>query len=110
MEEQVKKRVRRTPEQIAAAIDAKIAKLEQSLLDNDKKRDEVIQGFEQKASEIKAKIEDMQKQKEQALAPKQPRKPRKTKKQQIDEIVKKAAKSGLKPAEIAEKLGIDVSD
>lgn len=108
MEEQVKKRVRRTPEQIAADIDAKIAKLDQSLADNDKKRDEAIQGFEQKASEIKAKIESLQKQKAEVLAPKPPRKPRKTKKQQIDEIVRQAAKSGLKPAEIAERLGIEV--
>lgn len=110
MEKQAKKRVRRTPEQIAAEIDAKIAKLDQSLLNNDKKRDEVIQGFEQKSSEIKAKIESLQKQKAEVLAPKQPRKPRKTKKQKIDEIVKQAAKSGLKPAEIAERLGIEVSD
>lgn len=114
MEEQVKKRVRRTPEQIAAEIDAKIATLEQSLLDNDKKRDEAIQEVEQKNSEIKAKItakiESLQKQKAKVLTPKPPRKPRKTKKQKIDEIVKKAAKSGLKPAEIAEKLGIEVSD
>ena len=33
----------------------------------------------------------------------------KTKKQKIDEIVKLAVKSGLKPDEVAEKLGIDVS-
>ena len=110
MEEQVKKRIRRTSEQKAAAIDDKIAKLEQSLIDNDKKRDEVIQSFEKKAGEIKAKIESLQQQKAEILAPKPPRKPRKSKKQKIDEIVKKAAKSGLKPSEIAERLGIEVSD
>ena len=110
MEEQVKKRVRRTPEQIAAEIDAKIEKLDQSLIDNDKKKDKAIQGFEQKATEIKAKIESLQKQKEDLLAPKPPRKPRKSKKQKIDEIVKKAVKSGLKPSEVAEKLGVEISD
>lgn len=110
MEEQVKKRVRRTSEQRAAEIDAKIAKLEQSLIDNDKKRDETIQGFDQKSAEIKAKIESLQKQKEEIWAPKPPRKPRKTKKQKIDEIVKRAAKAGLKPSEIAERLGVEVAD
>lgn len=92
---------------MAAEIDAKIAKLEQAQIDNDKKRDEAIQSFKQKATEIKAKIESLQQQKEKLLAP---RPPRKTKKQKIDEIVKKAARSGLKPSEIAEKLGIDISD
>ena len=110
MEELEKKRIRRTSEQRAAEIDAKIAKLNQSLVDNDKKRDEVIQEFEQKAAAIKAKIESLQKQKKEILAPKPPRKPRKSKKQQIDEIVRKAAKTGLKPSEIAEKLGVDAVD
>ncbi|MBD5153459.1 MAG: hypothetical protein HDT16_13705 [Oscillibacter sp.] len=110
MEEQAKKRVRRTPDQIAAEIDAKIAKLDQSLIDNDKKKDEAIQGFEQKAAEIKAKIESLQKQKEDLFAPKPPRKPRKSRKQKIDEIVKQAVKSGLKPSEVAEKLGVEISD
>lgn len=110
MEEQVKKRVRRTPEQIAAEIDVKIAKQDQLLAENEEKRDAAIQGFEQKANEIKAKIESLQKQKAEVLSPKPARKPRKTKKQKIDEIVKQAVKSGLKPNEIAEKLGVEITD
>ena len=110
VEEQVKKRVRRTPEQLAAEIEAKIAKLDQSLINNETKKDEAIQGFEQKTAEIKEKIEKLQKQKEDLLTPKPPRKPRKSKKQKIDEIVKIAVKSGLKPSEIAEKLGVEIPE
>ena len=42
----------------------------------------------------------------QRLAPKPPRKPRKTKKQKIQELIQTASKSGLKPEEIAERLGL----
>ena len=101
MDEQMKKRVRRTPEQLAAGFDEKIAKLNQDLAANEKPF--------RKATEINAKIEEYIKRKEAVLAPKPRRKPRKTKKQKIDEIVKLAVKSGLKPDEVAEKLGIDVS-
>lgn len=109
MDEQVKKRIRRTPEQLAAEFDEKIAKLEQALAENENKREAAMQSFDQKAADIKAKIEDFAKKKEGVLAPKPPRKPRKSKKQKIDEIVKLAVKNGLKPSEVAEKLGIDVS-
>lgn len=109
MDEQMKKRVRRTPEQLAAGFDEKIAKLNQDLAANENKREAAMQSFDRKATEINAKIEEYIKRKEAVLAPKPRRKPRKTKKQKIDEIVKLAVKSGLKPDEVAEKLGIDVS-
>ena len=109
MDEQMKKRVRRTPEQLAAGFDEKIAKLNQDLAANENKREAAMQSFDRKATEINAKIEEYIKRKEAVLAPKPRRKPRKTKQQKIDEIVKLAVKSGLKPDEVAEKLGIDVS-
>lgn len=109
MDEQVKKRVRRTPEQVAAEFDEKINKLNQALIENGEKREAAMQSFDQKEADIKAKIDECTKKKEAALAPKAPRKPRKSKKQKIDEIVKMAVKSGLKPDEVAKKLGLDVS-
>ena len=68
------KRVRRTPEQIAADIDGQISKLEEN-----------IRGLEE-------------------------RKPRKSKAERIRELVKQAQKSGMKLDEIAEKLGMPLSE
>ena len=50
--------------------------------------------------------EELEQQKKDVLAPKPPRKPRKTKKQKIQELIQTASKSGLKPEEIAERLGL----
>ena len=52
----------------------------------------------------------MEQRKKEILAPKPPRKPRKTKKQKIAEIVKQAQKSGMKPEQIAEALGVNIED
>ena len=58
MDEQMKKRVRRTPEQLAAGFDEKIAKLNQDLAANENKREAAMQSFDRKATEINAKIEE----------------------------------------------------
>lgn len=52
----------------------------------------------------------MEAKKKEILAPKQPRKRRKSKKQKLQEIVQQAQKSGLKPEEIAELLGIQLEE
>ena len=52
----------------------------------------------------------LDKQKAAILAPKPPRKPRKTKKQKIQDLMKQAQKSGLKPEEIAERLGLTMNE
>ena len=54
MDEQMKKRVRRTPEQLAAGFDEKIAKLNQDLAANENKREAAMQSFDRKATEINA--------------------------------------------------------
>ena len=64
MDEQMKKRVRRTPEQLAAGFDEKIAKLNQDLAANENKREAAMQSFDRKATEINAKIEEYIKRKE----------------------------------------------
>ena len=83
------KRVRRTPEQIAADIDGQISKLEEN-----------IRGLEEKK---------LAERKKEVLSPKK-RKPRKSKAERIRELVKQAQKSGMKLDEIAEKLGMPLSE
>ena len=85
------KRVRRTPEQIAADIDGQISKLE-----------EYIRGLQEKAAKLAER-------KKEVLSPKK-RKPRKSKAERIRELVKQAQKSGMKLDGIAEKLGMPLSE
>lgn len=78
MSEEVKKRVRRSPEELAAEIDAKIAA-----------HKETIKKLEQRKAEVLA-----------------PKKPRMTKAQKMKVLFDKAKESGMSVDEIAEKLGV----
>ena len=106
MEEQKVRRPRRTVEQKAADIDARIQKLNEDLEGIEEKRIAANQEFDTKAAAVKERIAALEQQKKDILAPKPPRKPRKTKKQKIQELIQSASKSGLKPEEIAERLGL----
>ena len=106
MDEQKVRRPRRTAEQRAADIDAKIQKLNEDLEGVEAKRAAAMQEFDAKAATVKDRIEALEQQKMEILAPKPPRKPRTTKKQKIQELIQTASKSGLKPEEIAERLGL----
>ena len=110
MEEQKVRRPRRTAEQKVAEIDAKIQKLNENLEDIEVKRTAANQEFDAKAASVKERIAALEQQKKDILAPKPPRKPRKTKKQKIQELIQSASKSGLKPEEIAERLGLAQTD
>lgn len=78
MSEEVKKRVCRSPEELAAEIDAKIAA-----------HKETIKKLEQRKAEVLA-----------------PKKPRMTKAQKMKVLFDKAKESGMSVDEIAEKLGV----
>ena len=106
MDEQRVRRPRRTAEQKAADIDAKIQKLNEDLEGIEEKRIAANQEFDAKAAAVKERIAALEQQKKDILAPKPLRKPRKTKKQKIQELIQSASKSGLKPEEIAERLGL----
>ena len=106
MDEQKVRRPRRTAEQKAADIDAKIQKLNEDLESSEARRTAANQEFDAKAAAVKERIAVLEQQKKDILAPKPPRKPRKTKKQKIQELIQTASKSGLKPEEIAERLGL----
>ena len=107
MDEQNVKRTRRTPQQMAEDIDGKIQKLNQDLEALAAKRAAANEDFDQKETSVKGKIAALEQRKKDILAPKPPRKPRKTKKQKIQDLIKSASKSGLKPEEIAQRLGLD---
>ena len=110
MEEAKVKRSRRTPEEKAAEIDTKILKLNEELDFIEAKRVAANEDFDKKAAAVKERIAALEEQKKDVLAPKPPRKPRKTKKQKIQEILNLATKSGMKPEEIAERLGLEQTE
>lgn len=76
--EETKKRVRRSPEEIAAEIDDKIVA-----------HKDAIKKLEQRKAEVLA-----------------PKKPRMTKAQKMKVVIDKAKAAGMSPEEIAEKLGV----
>ena len=78
MSEETKKRIRRSPEEIAADIDVKIAA-----------HKDAIKKLEQRKAEVLA-----------------PKKPRMTKAQKMKMVIDKAKQAGMSPEEIAEKLGV----
>ena len=97
MEEQKKIR-RRTPQERAEAIDAKIAAHQDEIAAIEEKRNDAIKVFDDKVAAIQEKIKGLEARKKEILTPK-PR--RKTK------ILMAAEKMKMTPEEIAEKLGLD---
>ena len=110
MAENEAKRVRRTPEQLAWAIDEQISKLEATISGYEAKKQEVEAEYDKKIDDARVRILQLKEKKAAILAPKPPRKPRMTKKQKIEAIVKKAQKAGKSAEEIAEALGIDIEE
>ena len=99
------KRVRRTPEQIAADLDVQIEKLKDSILELENKKAASATEFDNKIAAVKEKIAKLEAKKKDVLTPKK-RKPRKSKADQIKLLVRQAQKSGMKLDEIADKLGM----
>lgn len=103
------KRVRRTPEQIAADIDGQISKLEENIRGLEEKKIAACAEFDAKIAAVQEKAAKLAERKKGVLSPKK-RKPRKSKAERIRELVKQAQKSGMKLDEIAEKLGMPLSE
>ena len=102
------KRVRRTPEQIAADLDVQIEKLKDSILELENKKAASVTEFDNKIAAVKEKIAKLEAKKKDVLTPKK-RKPRKSKADQIKLLVRQAQKSGMKLDEIADKLLVMVA-
>ena len=103
------KRVRRTPQQIAQDLDEQMEKLNASIAELEEKKAASAAVFDGKIDAVKEKIKKLEARKKDVLAPKK-RKVRKTKAQQIKDLVRKAQKAGLKPDEIASRLGISMEE
>ena len=100
------KRVRRTTEERIAEVNAKIEELNGQIQSLEEKKQEAVTAYNDRI----AKVKGLEKQKAAILAPKPPRKPRKTKKEKIQDLMKQAQKAGLKPEEIAERLGLTIQE
>jgi len=107
MDEQETKRTRRTPEERAAGLDAKIEMLRQTIAKYEDQKNAAMQEYDNKIAAVTAKIEALEQQKTELLTPK-PRKPRVTKKQKTEAVIRKAIKAGLSPSEVAERLGVEL--
>lgn len=103
------KRVRRTAEQIAADIDAQIGQLEESIGGIEEKKAAVCAEYDRKADSVREKIAKLEARKKALFAPKK-RKPRKKKADQIKELIRQAQRSGMKLDEIADKLGVEITE
>ena len=103
------KRVRRTPEQIAADLDVQIEKLKNSILELENKKAASVTEFDNKIAAVKEKIAKLEAKKKDVLTSKK-RKPRKSKADQIKLLVRQAQKSGMKLDEIADKLGMTLPE
>lgn len=103
------KRVRRTPQQMAQDLDAQMEKLNASIAELEEKKAASAAVFDGKIAAVREKIKKLEAKKKDVLAPKK-RKTRKTKAQQIKDLVRKAQKAGLKPDEIASRLGVSIEE
>ena len=103
------KRVRRTPQQMAQDLDAQMEKLNASIAELEEKKTASAAVFDGKIAAVREKIKKLEAKKKDVLAPKK-RKTRKTKAQQIKDLVRKAQKAGLKPDEIASRLGVSIEE
>lgn len=101
------KRTRRTPQERAAGVDERIAKLNQAIKELVSKKESVVAEYDAKITATQDRIKSLEEKKAEILAPKPPRK---TKKQKIQQIVNLAMKNGMSVEEIAGQLHVEVED
>jgi len=104
------KRIRRSPQERVAELDALMEKQTQLIADLEERKRGAIASFDEKIAGARARIKELEAKKTNILSPKPARKPRKTKKQKMQDILKEAQKHGMKPEEIAERLGITLEE
>lgn len=107
MAESENKRARRTPQERAAGVDERIAKLNQVIKELESKKASVVAEYDAKITATQDRIKSLEEKKAEILAPKPPRK---TKKQKIQQIVNLAMKNGMSVEEIAGQLHVEVED
>ncbi len=107
MAESENTRARRTPQERAAGVDERIAKLHQTIKELASKKASVVAEYDAKITATQDRIKSLEEKKAEILAPKPPRK---TKKQKIQQIVNLAMKNGMSVEEIAGQLHVEVED
>lgn len=110
MSDSENKRARRTTEERIVEVEAKIEELNKQIQNIEEKKQEAVAAYNDRIAKVTDRIKALEKQKATILAPKPPRKPRKTKKEKIQDLMKQAQKAGLKPEEIAERLGLTIQE
>jgi len=107
MEQNENKRRRRSKEERAAEIDAKLEKLRSSLNEIAAEREAAKSALDAKEKALKDKIKALEGKKKDILNPSSAPKQRMTKKRRIEALVNKAHKAGFSLDEIEQLLSLD---
>lgn len=107
MEQNENKRRRRSKEERAAEIDAKLEKLRSSLNEIAAEREAAKSALDTKEKALKDKIKALEGKKKDILNPSSAPKQRMTKKRRIEALVNKAHKAGFSLDEIEQLLSLD---
>ena len=107
MEQNENKRRRRSKEERASEIDAKLEKLRSSLNEIAAERKEAKSALDTKEKALKDKIKALEGKKKDILNPSSAPKQRMTKKRRIEALVNKAHKAGFSLDEIEQLLSLD---
>lgn len=107
MEQNENKRRRRSKEERASEIDAKLEKLRSSLNEIAAEREAAKSALDAKEKALKDKIKSLEGKKKDILNPSSAPKQRMTKKRRIEALVNKAHKAGFSLDEIEQLLSLD---
>ena len=107
MEQNENKRRRRSKEERASEIDAKLEKLRSSLNEIAAEREAAKSALDTKEKALKDKIKALEGKKKDILNPSSAPKQRMTKKRRIEALVNKAHKAGFSLDEIEQLLSLD---
>lgn len=107
MEQNENKRRRRSKEERAAEIDARLEKLRSSLNEIAAEREAAKSALDTKEKALKDKIKALEGKKKDILNPSSAPKQRMTKKRRIEALVNKAHKAGFSLDEIEQLLSLD---
>lgn len=104
------KRIRRSPQERADELNMLVEKQTQLIAELEERKKASAAAFDEKIAAARTRIKELEEKRTGILSPKAPKKPRKTKKQKMQELLKEAQKHGMKPEEIAERLGLTLDE
>ena len=104
------KRIRRSPQERADELNMLVEKQTKQIAELEERKKASAAAFDEKIAATRARIKELEEKKTAILSPKVSRMPRKTKKQKMQELLKEAQKHGMKPEEIAKRLGLSLEE